>query len=83
MDLDPAVPKPLTHPPRQRGPTQPAQPRQKPPHDALLPLAKPSVVLRRQDTLDKAINLFPPLVGKGDASTAGQELLHLDQGKPL
>ena len=46
-------------------------------------LAKPSVVLRRQDTLDKAINLLPPLVGQGDASTAGRELLDLGQGKPL
>ena len=45
--------------------------------------SKPSLVLRRQDTLDKAINRLPPLVGQGDASTAGQELPPLGQGKPL
>ena len=81
--LDPAVPKPLTHQPRQLGPTQPAQPRQKPPHKALLPLAKPSVVLRRQDTLDKAINLLASLDSEANPSTACQEPLHLGQGKPL
>ena len=45
--------------------------------------SKPSLVLRRQDMLDKAINRLPPLVGQGDASTAGQELPPLGQGKPL